>query len=158
VKGGRLTYTIKPIPGQRVRFAEEGKGVAQELGRARAAKGTLRFKPAEGPRGRRRIVAYVSSYGTPRTKLVVGSYVAPGAARPATPAGVRAVKRRGKVVVSWKGVRGAANYRVRAALNDGRALQFVQKARTVSVDSAGTFTIEALRADGMPSKAVKVRA
>ena len=120
-------YAVKPIPGQKVRFAEEGKGVAQELGRARGNKGSLRFKPADGPGGRRKLVAFVSSYGTPRTKLVVGSYVAPEMARPARP--VVKVKRR---TLTWKGVRGAANYRVRAALTDGRVLLFAQKTRRVT--------------------------
>jgi hypothetical protein len=52
--------------------------VARELARTRAATGYVAFTPADGPGGRRRIVAFVEQDGLPRARLVVARYRAPG--------------------------------------------------------------------------------
>ncbi|MDT4917498.1 MAG: hypothetical protein QOH89_2198, partial [Pseudonocardiales bacterium] len=58
--GGRgrkrtLAYSLKPQPGQKVRFAELGRNVRRIIGSARGTHGTLRFAPADGRAGRRRV-------------------------------------------------------------------------------------------------------
>ena len=68
--GGRtrvLSYNVAPRPGQKVTFAEQGTAAAKPIGGvAKDGRGTLRFTPADGPGGTRKIIAMVSSYGKPR--------------------------------------------------------------------------------------------
>lgn len=115
----RLFYRVKAIRGQRVRFAEVGKGAFRELGSARGSRGSLRFSPAPGPRGKRKIVATIEQNGLPREAVTVATYKAvPGA--PARPRRVRLRRKGARVLVAWDRVRGAARYRVTARLSDGR--------------------------------------
>lgn len=73
-----LHWRLRPIEGQKVQFVEEGKGVNNVIATSSAATGQKSFKPAEGPAGKRKIVAMVEQNGFPRTNLTVGSYRAPG--------------------------------------------------------------------------------
>ncbi|MDQ3933638.1 MAG: hypothetical protein M3340_03295, partial [Actinomycetota bacterium] len=70
----RLTYSVKRIESQRVHFEEVGPGVGRRIGTVTGGRGTLRFSPGDGPRGRRRIVALVEQNGTPRETLTVATY------------------------------------------------------------------------------------
>ncbi len=162
-----IAYEIKGIPGQKVRFAEEAEGVAQEFGEAKGAKGTLRFRPADGPRGRRAIVALVEQNGVPREKLPVTAYAAPGPVRPAKPAGLKATRRGTRLQVVWRPASRAVRYRVRVKLKDGRSLLFMQGANqrrltipAVTSTMTGRITVEGLRADGLAGRpaAVALRA
>ena len=86
-KGHRRTlhWTIRAIPGQVVRFAEEGRGAAAAIATTRKARGSARFAPADGPAGRRSVVAVVEQAGMARERIVAGRYKAPAPQRPATP-------------------------------------------------------------------------
>jgi hypothetical protein len=147
-----LRYTVKPIPGQTVRFAEEGTDLGAELGRAKGAKGTLTFRPATGGAVARTIVAYVEQDGLVRTKLVVGRYRAPGGELAAPR--VRAKRKGSAVAVSWSAVPGAAGYRVSTTLN-GRTVLATVKGRKTTVagllpTSGAKVTVQALGgADGL---------
>jgi hypothetical protein len=152
-----LSYTIKSIPGQKVRFEERAPGqkAAASLGYAKGTKGTLRFAPASGPKGRRSIVALVESYGTPRAQLNVARYTAPPPARPATPKRLKVVRKGTRLVVSWKRVAGASRYRVIVKLADGRSVLVLPggKRTSATVRDVGrklgaTASVRAERADG----------
>ncbi len=130
VRGGRVSYTVKQIPGQTVAFVEEGRNVAAEIGRARGARGSFVLQPTAGPGGRRRIVAVVSQNDQVRVRIPVAGYVA--STRPL--AAPRVVVRRGArgattATASWTPVGGAGGWIVRASFN-GRSEQYTLPART----------------------------
>ncbi len=117
-----LRYSIKRQPGMVVRFVEQSGGVARILGSAQKARGTLRFTPADGPAGQRRIVAVVEQDGLPRESVEVDRYRAPGPFRPAAPRRLRAVRRGSRLKLTWRAVPRAEEYVVRVRVSDGRRL------------------------------------
>ncbi len=167
--GGRghrrtLRYRIRPIAGQTVRFLERSGRAGAEIATAKRNKGTLRFSPADGPAGRREIVAEVEQNGVPRRELLVGSYRAPRPLRAAKPRHVRVHRRRAGLVVTWRPARRALRYLVRVRLNDGRRLQFVagRRARRVRVrgvrpEQAGRIAVAGLRVGPKPGPAARAR-
>ena len=79
-RGGiaRLTWNLKPLAGQTVTFAEEGKGAPPRvLKTTSAAKGSLTYKPYLMPMRSREVVATVEQDGKPRKRFVVARYTAP---------------------------------------------------------------------------------
>lgn len=104
--GGRgrarvLHWRLRPIKGQKVQFVEEGKGVRNVIATSSARTGQASFRPAEGPAGKRKIVALVEQSGRPRTSLAAGSYRAPGPLRPARPQHLRIARHGNRLVVGW---------------------------------------------------------
>lgn len=149
----RLAYTVKPLPGQTVRFVERAAGAGADLGAAKGAKGTLRFSPANGPKGTRQIVAMVDQNGAPRRQLVVATYTAPAPLRPGRPKSVSVKRAGGGVKVSWGRAARAARYLVRVRLHDGTSKLYVlggkQRALTipgVATRTFGTVTVAGLTA------------
>jgi hypothetical protein len=137
VRGRTLRYRIPRVKGQTVTFEERGRGVAHALGTVRTGgRGALRFTPADGKGGKRRIVALVEQDGLPRKQLTVATYKAPPRARPGLPAGLKIGAGAGKaraakaapLTVTWRAAKGAARYGVRVALPDGRKLFFLRGA------------------------------
>jgi hypothetical protein len=147
-----LTYEVKAIPGQKVTFAEQGRQAAQTLGTAHGTQGSLRFTPADGPGGTRRIIAMVASYGKPRTTLTVASYVAPPPPKPATPKHLRATRGTKAMTITWSKAKNARRYEIRAKLSDGRVILVRQKGTRLSIPAVAsatraTITVTGLKAD-----------
>lgn len=117
-----LSWNARRIPGQRVTFAEIGRGVRNAIATTKAVRGTARFKIADGPAGRRRIVALVEQNGMPRTTLTAGSYRAPGTLRPGRPRALKAKRKRSRLVVSWRPRPSGFRHAVYFRLSDGRRL------------------------------------
>jgi hypothetical protein len=157
-RGRVLSYNVAPRPGQKVTFAEQGKGAAQPIGgTAEDGRGTIRFTPADGPGGPRKILALVSSYGKPRTQITVATYVAPAPARPATVKRLKARRSGAKLAVSWATAANARRYELRATLSDGRRLLVRQKGTRFSIPAVAartraTITVVGLKADGTRGK------
>ena len=158
-KGRRrsLRYTVAPIAGQTVRFVERAAGAGADLGRAKGAKGTLRFAPADGPKGRRQIVAMVDQDGAPRRQLVVATYVAPGPVRPGRPRFVRARRAGSTLRVSWGRAAHAARYVVRIRLHDGTSRLYVVggKARSLRIRRVAKRTFGSITVAGLTATSVK---
>jgi hypothetical protein len=157
-----LSYTINKVPGQKITFAEQGKGAARPLGTAKGSGGTLRFTPADGPGGTRKIIALVSSYGKPRKELTIASYVAPPPVKPATVKGLKARRSATKLVVSWATAANAKRYEIRTTLSDGRRLLARQKTKRYTISSVAsrtraTITVVGLKADGTRGKKATVK-
>ncbi len=145
-RGGRarLHYSVLPISGQSVTFAEQASGGALRLiGSAHGAHGTIVFQPSGALTRGRAIVALVSQNGHPRTDIVVARYKAPSPAKLPAPRGLT-VRRRGTgLTISWRSVPRAVSYLLNAHLSDGRkvALVTTSRQRTVTIGSVpGTIT------------------
>jgi hypothetical protein len=160
----RLVYRVKAIRGQRVRFAEVGTRAFHQLGTARGSRGSLRFSPAPGPRGRRKIVATIEQGGLPRKALTVATY----SATPAKPGRARRVRVRRKgagALTSWSRVRGAARYRVIVKLSDGRRDVLSVRGLKARVghlppSARGTVTVQAVdaRHQAGPGRTARLKA
>jgi TolB protein len=72
-----LSWTMTSIPGQSVRFVEEGADSNKVLATTSAASGTVSFAPAPGSAGTRTIVAEITQNGVPRSTADVATYDAP---------------------------------------------------------------------------------
>jgi hypothetical protein len=141
--GGRgrartVSWSVKPIAGQRVRFAEIGKDVRNVIATAKGRRGSARFRPADGPAGTRRIVALVDQDGHPRTTLNVTSYRAPGMPKPGKPRQLRITRRGARVTVRWRVHDGRPfRHAVYLKVSDGRRLLRVLPAKRRSVTLRG---------------------
>jgi hypothetical protein len=158
-----LSYNVTPLPGQKVTFAEQGNGAAKPIGGvAKDGRGTIRFTPADGPGGTRKIIASVSSYGKPRTQLTIASYVAPPPAKPATVKRLKARRSGTKLAVTWSTAANAKRYELRATLSDGRRLFVRQKSTRFSIPGVAsktraTITVAGLKGDGTRGKKATVK-
>ena len=125
--GGRgrarvLRWRLRPIKGQRVTFAEVGTDVRNAIVSTSSRRGSVRFRPADGPAGRREIVAIVEQDGQPRTTQTVGSYRAPGRLRPGKPRRLRVRRSGSRLVVSWVPNPSGFRHALYFQLGDGRRL------------------------------------
>ncbi|MCW2958571.1 MAG: domain containing protein, partial [Solirubrobacterales bacterium] len=165
VKTGRslqLRYKVKPLSGQQVRFVEIGRGASKQLGVAKGTAGTLRFRPAAGPGGRRSIIAQVVQGGLPRAAITLARYTAPAPPKLAAPKSLRLRRSGSRLLASWKPVRGAARYSVTVKLTDGRSVPLETRRPALTVKSVaaatkGTVAVVAIGADGRVSKPVTAR-
>ncbi len=145
-----LRYSVAAAPGVDVTFLERGTQVEHTLGTAAAGtKGTLRFSIADGPAGTRTIVARVDSQGLPVRTETIATFHGPGPVVLAAPR-VRASRTAGSLLVRWTRVGGAARYRVRVALGDGRT--------TVAVVPGKRSSLRVPRVNGLLSAAAAVTA
>ena len=117
-----LSWSLRPIKGQRVTFAEVGKDVRNAITSTSSKRGSVRFRPADGPAGKRSIVAVVEQDGQPRTTLTAGSYRAPGPLRPGKPRSLRLRRSGSRLVVSWRPNPSGFRHAVYFQLGDGRRL------------------------------------
>ena len=132
-----LHWTLRAIPGQVVRIAEEGRGSAGAIVTTRKARGSRRFAPADGPAGRRSIVAVVEQAGMARARIVAGRYAAPAPRRPAKPKRLTLRRKGGALLVRWKRAAGAREHRVRAELSDGRRLLLTVRRTSLRLPAFG---------------------
>ena len=131
VRAGELRYRLTPRAGQKVTFVERGGSAGGELGVARGASGTLRFRPADGAPGRRSIVALIEQDGALRDEVEVAPRAAP---RPASMACACAVPRLAGAVAGAVPLRGARRPRRRARdRNPRRAPERARPARRARV-------------------------
>lgn len=124
-----LRYMVEARKGRVVTFYEVSRnGTRTPIGNAKGKAGGLRFQPALGRPGTRRIVATVEENGFPRPEMVVGSYVAPRTPKIGRPAGVRATRSAGRLLVRWAPVGNARSYEVRVLSGRGPAQRVEVKA------------------------------
>ncbi|MFL5782620.1 MAG: LamG domain-containing protein [Thermoleophilaceae bacterium] len=161
-----LHYQLATAGGRRVTFFERGGRTFHRLGAAKSGRGTIRFRPADGRRGLRTIVALVESGGVTKESLVVAHYTAPASARPGKPRALRVKRSKAKgLVVSWRHVGGAARYVVLAQQSNGfRYLVTTRRtsARFVRFNpfAGGRVLVRALGRNGSegPTAGAKVKA
>ncbi len=161
-----LRYSVRKIRGQRVTFAEQSRsGLYQVLGSTAKRRGHISFRPRLTTGRKRRIVALVEENGLPRARLLLARFKAPKRHLAAKPRGLRIRRRGGKLLVAWRGVRGAEGYRVRVALpRDGRnLLRFLGpelrrlRLRRVEADDSARVLVQAIGQDARPGKPARAK-
>jgi len=158
----RLRYRVEPAAGQRVRFVEQGARTYHELGVAKGATGTIRFAPAPGGRGRRKIVAYIDQDGVTVDRRNVARYTAPDDALPAKPRRVR-VKRKGATInVSWRRARNVKSYGVVVQMSNRRKIFRVTSRPRLTLRgfhrlARGRVSVRSLRAGERSSRPATAR-
>jgi hypothetical protein len=162
-KGRKRLLFYKATTGQGLTttFFEQGPMGARKLGVAKGKRGTIRFAPAAGPRGKRTIEAVVERGGVPRLRKAIATYVAPGPVRPGRVKKLT-VKRSGHtVLVAWHKATGVSVYAVRIELSDGRRVLRVTRSLKVTLKGAPrrghvTVTVVARNRAGRAGPAAKV--
>lgn len=129
-----LTYDLGRPARQRVTFFERTAEGAHAIGTATSGRGTIRFAPAPGAPGVRRIVSVATLAGAPIPDQVLATYrVSDEKVR--APAGLRVRRRGTSLQVSWRAVPGARAYgvAVRSAGGPTRALRLGANARRATL-------------------------
>ena len=85
---------------------------------------SVRFRPARGPGGVRKIEAVVTRAGVPVEQRAIASFQAPKQSLPSRPGALRARRGEDIVLVALPRSRGATRLAVSAALSDGRVLAY----------------------------------
>jgi hypothetical protein len=132
-----LHYRISRRPRQGVTFLEHGRGAGKVLGVTGGGRGTLRFTPADGPAGRREIVAQITLSGLPDGELVVARYVAPPPPVPSQPRGVHLARHGSTIRISWGASAAASAYAISVHASDGRHMAFFEPGSTRSLSVPG---------------------
>jgi hypothetical protein len=134
----RLSYSLKPIPGQQVTFAErEASGAFHEIGSAKGRRGTLVFTPSSTLGRSRTIEAMVTQDGHPREDAVLTHFkIARPTSLPA-PTHLRLVRRGTTLKISFGAVPGANGYGLAVRLGDGRSFFLKLAARRHGATVAG---------------------
>ena len=162
-----MAYAVPP--GASVRLIEHGKGVNRTLVRSVHGKRchgapanrpgsdekvlcfTLRFRPAPGPAGVRKIQALVSKNGVPIVQKDIASFHAAALTLPTRPRYLLARRVGRNLQVAFTPSRGAARYLVSATLSDGRKLAYDLKAncQAVRITGVSAFVSATVKIAGM---------
>ena len=115
-----VSYSVRAVDGQRVTMYEKGRETLSRIGEARGTQGRIRFTSADGAGGSRQIVAQIDSFGSPRDRIVAGTYRAPGPVKPKRVKRLKASARGSRVCATWRRGAGAREYAITFRLSDGR--------------------------------------
>jgi hypothetical protein len=148
-----LHYAVAPREGEKVIFAETGPTTYRRIGLARGSHGTLRFRPAFGLAGTRRLTALVQEGGVTVHTLKLGSYDAPGWSNPTRPRHLKVTRKAGTLRIRWARQPGVHHYLVEVRTADGLPRLVVVKTATATVKGIGlalrgTVTVAGVGADG----------
>jgi uncharacterized delta-60 repeat protein len=128
-----LHYQFTPERGQTVRFLEQKGTFTHPIATVSKPSGSVSFTSADGPGGKRTIVADVLEGITIRKRLNVTSYLAPAYVGPAKPVHV-ILRRAGSTLrVGWLAGGGASLYLVSVHATDGAISQTLVKGTSVTV-------------------------
>jgi hypothetical protein len=167
-RGGaeELTWSLTPIPGQKVTFSEQGPGSPQRvLKTTSAARGTVRFKPYLTLQRKRTIVALVEQSGKPRAEKVVATYTAPALGKVTGVRNLTATRStKGVVTSTWAAMPAAQTFQVVVTQTSGRkTLKVVKRPKLVLSGAVGrtakTVSVRAVSFDTTvgPSRGATVK-
>jgi hypothetical protein len=160
-----LHYHVTAGPSVAVRFAEKTNRLLHVIGSAKRTSGTIRFRPAFGPPGRRQLIAQITNNGLPLSTQTLGSFVAPRPPRPGKARKLRVRAGRRAFSFSFRPPANAEHTLLRIVATDGRHLQrlVAPSTRSGSLPVLGfrdgvTVTVIGVAADGSRGPAVKASA
>jgi hypothetical protein len=168
--GGRglrrtVRYHASASAGLTIAIAEQTGGSLRVIGHAHAGSGTIRFRPAYGPPGRRSVVALVTHEGLPAGSQQLGTFVAPPPPRPGRAKKLRVKAGKRALSFSFVAPANSAHTLLKIVATDGRHLQQIVKpgTRRGSVPAIGfrdgiTVTVIGLGIDGSRGPAVRASA
>jgi hypothetical protein len=160
-----LSYHATVPDNVTVSFAEQTGTLLHVVGRVQGTSGTIHFRPAFGPAGRRQLIALISNNGVPIKTENLGSFVVPRPPRPgrATRLHVQAGGR--TFTFSFTPPPNAAHTLLRIVATDGRHLQRLLPPATrrgtvpvIGFRDGVTVTVTGLGADGSRGPAVSASA
>jgi hypothetical protein len=157
-----LHYAVSRRAGLAIQFAEAIGNGEHVLGAAKHARGSLTFVPADGPKGKRTIVARIVQDGLQRENRSVGSYIAPPPLVPGPVRHLHARRTKHGVSVGFGRVPGAAKYVVRVALPLHRVLLLSTRGGHVAFSGVrstetATITVRGVTALGRFGRVARVR-
>ncbi|MDX6212881.1 MAG: hypothetical protein QOF82_1968 [Frankiales bacterium] len=160
-----LSWKLRPIPGQKVTFEEEGKGTAPRvLKTTAAASGSVLFKPVPTLQRTRNIIAIVEQDGHPRKRLTVAHYSIAPVGKVTAVRSLKAKRKKTTVTVTWAKMPAAQSFRVTIVGSTGQRTLRVVKRPRLAVREKGdlivkSVVVQAVGMDGKPGalKTVKVR-
>jgi hypothetical protein len=129
LRGGRLRlqYRVRGgSPGLTIQAVQRAhNGGSAVIGQLHRGTGSITFRPAPGPAGRRNVLLIAhASNGVATSAPVLAHFKAPPLRRPASPRHVHLTRAGGGVRVTWSAASGARRYVVRATLYDGRRQEY----------------------------------
>jgi hypothetical protein len=123
VKRGRISYRIRNLgEGRTVSFRESGRFGTHVLGSVDKKRGTLRFKPAGGAGGKRKVIAQVERDGLITDQFPIGTYRAPNPPKPGPVDRLRAKRGKRTLAVSFRPANGSARTQVTIKGSGGERL------------------------------------
>jgi hypothetical protein len=159
-----LVYRLHPRPGMKVTFAEVGGKILHAIGTAKGTSGTLAFAPADGPAGRRKIVALIDQDGLPRPRVTLATFTAPGPLRPGRVRHLAVAIVRHTLTVAFGAAAGGHSYRIAIRSTDGKRRLMLagaghRAARLTGLGpgAAATVTVTAFAVNGRPGSPVVAR-
>jgi hypothetical protein len=148
-----------------VTLVEQTGRLLHVIGMAHGGSGAISFRPANGPAGRRQIVAQITNNGLPFSNDALGSYIAPPPPRPGRAAKLRVHVGRQAFTYSFAPPPNATRILIEIAATDGRHLERTASATTrggsVPVRGRGdgvTITVIGLAPDGSRGPAASASA
>ena len=163
---GRILHYHATLPANvKVTLVEQAKGFSHAIGQVRGASGTIHFRPAFGPAGRRQLVAQITEESLPISSQTLGSFVVPRPPRPGRAKKLHVSAKGRALSFSFTPPANSAHTLLRIVATDGRHLQQIVAPRTrrgsVPVIGFGdgiTVTVVGLAEDGSRGPAVKASA
>ncbi len=127
----RTLHYHATLPGNvKVTFVEQAKGFSHMIGQVRGANGTIHFRPAFGPAGRRQLVAQITEESLPVTSQTLGSFVVPRPPRPGRAKKLHVSAKGRALSFSFTPPANSAHALLRIVATDGRHLQQIVPPRT----------------------------
>jgi hypothetical protein len=145
--------------------AEQTGRLLHRIGTAHGGSGTIAFRPAFGPGGKRQVVAEISDNGLPQDRQTLGSYTVPAPGKPGRAKHLRIRAGHSAFSYSFRPPAHAVRTLIRIDASDGRHLQRLVasgvKRGSVPVIGYGdavTVTVRGVRFDGVDGPAVSASA
>jgi hypothetical protein len=151
--------------GVTIALAEQTGHLLHRIGTVHSGSGTIAFRPAFGPGGKRQLVAEISDNGAPQDSQTLASYTVPAPARPGHAKHLRVRAGHGGFSYSFRPASHAARTLIAINASDGRHLQRLVATGVhrgsipaIGYGDAVTVTVRGVRVDGVEGPAVSTSA